>query len=172
MDQRRQEELYAEVAQFHAATMRRIARGYEPDFDRRRDLLQEMHLDLWRSLASFDGRCSLRTWVYRIAHNVGVSHVARTIRASSRLVSIEALDSEPVARDYSGEQSAAAGLLNLIYRLAPLDRQAILLYLEGETAAAIAEITGFSPGNVATKIHRIKKLLGQQFSEGAVHAKP
>lgn len=68
------------------------------------------------------------------------------------MVSFGALDSEPAA------------LLDLIYRLAPPGRQVILL--------SIAEITGFSPANVATKIHRIKKLLGQQFSEGAVHAKP
>jgi RNA polymerase sigma-70 factor (ECF subfamily) len=51
----------------------------------------------------------------------------------------------------------------LIYRLRPHDRQIILLYLEGIDAAAIGEITGFSPGNVATKIHRIKHLLSRQF---------
>ena len=33
-------------------------------------------MELWVSLGSFDGRCSLRTWVYRIAHNVGASHQA------------------------------------------------------------------------------------------------
>jgi RNA polymerase sigma-70 factor (ECF subfamily) len=44
--------------------------------------------------------------------------------------------------------------------LKPLDLEIILLYLEGEPAASIAEITGLSAGNVATKIHRIKRLLG------------
>jgi RNA polymerase sigma-70 factor (ECF subfamily) len=39
----------------------------------RRDLLQEIHLALWRSFATFDDRCSLRTWVYRVAHNVATS---------------------------------------------------------------------------------------------------
>jgi hypothetical protein len=55
-------------------------------------------------------------------------------------------------------------------RLKPLDRQVILLYLEGEPAAAIAEVTGLSAINVATKIHRIKRLLNRQSDEGAIHA--
>ena len=37
----------------HGAVIRRLARGYEADPERRRDLLQEMHVELWRSLKSF-----------------------------------------------------------------------------------------------------------------------
>jgi RNA polymerase sigma-70 factor (ECF subfamily) len=33
-------------------------------------------------------------------------------------------------------------------------------------AAAIGDVTGLSSGNVATKVHRIKKILGQRFHEG------
>lgn len=65
---------------------------------------------------------------------------------------------------------SAAMLLDLIYRLKPLDRQVILLYLEGEAAADIAQTTGLSAGNVATKIHRIKKLLKQQYAGGVTNA--
>ena len=54
----------------------------------------------------------------------------------------------------------------LIQKLKPQDKQVILLYLEGLDAAAIGEITGFSAGNVATKIHRIKSLLNRKFHEG------
>jgi DNA-directed RNA polymerase specialized sigma24 family protein len=60
-------------------------------------------------------------------------------------------------------------LLGLIHQLRPADRQIILLYLEGEAAAEIAEVTGLSPSNIATKIHRIKKLLRQQYTEGKSH---
>lgn len=61
-------------------------------------------------------------------------------------------------------------LLDRIYRLRPLDRQVILLYLEGEQAASIAEVTGLSAVNVAAKIHRIKVLRNRQSGEGAIHA--
>jgi RNA polymerase sigma-70 factor (ECF subfamily) len=60
-------------------------------------------------------------------------------------------------------------ILALIYTLAPLDRQVILLYLEGEDAATIGDVTGLSSGNIATKIHRIKKILSQRFHQGGRH---
>jgi RNA polymerase sigma-70 factor (ECF subfamily) len=36
-------------------------------------------------------------------------------------------------------------------------------------AASIGEITGLSPGNVATKIHRIKNILARRFHQGGRH---
>jgi RNA polymerase sigma-70 factor (ECF subfamily) len=46
-----------------------------------------------------------------------------------------------------------------VQQLKPLDRQLTVLYLEGLDAASIAEVTGMSANNVATKVHRIKKIL-------------
>ena len=68
------------------------------------------------------------------------------------------------------QQFSVSQLLDRIYQLKPLDRQMMLLYLEGEDAESIAEVTGLSATNVATKIHRVKKVLSQQFRKGAFHA--
>jgi len=62
-------------------------------------------------------------------------------------------------------------LYALIRRLHPLDRQVLLLYLEGLDAASIGEVMGISPRNVATKVHRIKNVLTRRFKEGPFHAK-
>ena len=48
----------------------------------------------------------------------------------------------------------------------------MLLYLEQLDAASIAEITGLSSANVATKMHRIKQLLIERFHEGKNHGQP
>jgi RNA polymerase sigma-70 factor (ECF subfamily) len=64
------EDLYEEAVSTHGPALDRLARAYEADPETRRDLLQEIHLALWRSLDSFQSRCSLRTWIYRVAHNV------------------------------------------------------------------------------------------------------
>lgn len=96
----------------------------------------------------------------------------RQRRFAARLVDLDDLDAEPVAVEEAAQadhRDAAQNLLGLIHRLRPVDRQIILLYLEGETAAEIAEVTGLSPSNIATKIHRIKKLLHQQYIEGKSH---
>ena len=165
-----QDGLYADAAATFGAALARLARGYEPDADRRRDLLQEIHVALWRSFASFDGRCSLRTWVYRVAHNVATSQVVRRRGKVPPMLGLEDLKLVPdVIVDLEGaldHQRALDRLTTLIHRLDPFDRQVILLYLEGVDAASIGEITGTTPGNVATKVHRIKRILAHRFHGG------
>src|SRR6187399_988992 len=126
---------YAEVARTFGAALERLAGGYERDPDARRDLLQEIHVALWRSLARYDGRCSLRTWVYRVAHNTAISRVIRPRTAAPRLVAIDAEDLNALAEVVDREQGvdrrrALDRLYALIQRLRPLDRQVMLLYLE------------------------------------------
>jgi RNA polymerase sigma-70 factor (ECF subfamily) len=167
-----QDELYQDAAKAYGAPLERLARAYEADPEIRRDLLQEIHMALWRSFESFDGRCSPRTWTYRVAHNIAASHVMRQRRTRSQaLVGLEDEELENLPDATSSQQAADRSqaldrLLNLIQRLKPLDRHVILSYLEGLDAASIREITGLSPGNVATKIHRIKTVLARQFQQG------
>ena len=165
-----QDGLYEEAGQTFGQALERLAHAYEADADLRRDLLQEIHVALWRSFGSFDGRCSLRTWVYRVAHNVGASHVLRQRRTRGHeLLGLEELENLADAADNQNavdRSHSLERLLALIQRLKPLDRHVILSYLEGLDAAAIGEITGLRAGNVATKIHRIKNVLARQFHEG------
>ena len=88
-----QDERYREAAELYGAALERLARAYEADADWRRDLLQEIHLALWRSFDGWEARCSLRTWVYRVAHNTATAHVTRQRRRNAHeLVSLEELE--------------------------------------------------------------------------------
>lgn len=167
------DELYQSAVRELGRALDRLAAGYEADPDKRHDLRQEIHLQLWRSLERFDGRCSLKTWTLRVAHNTASSYVSREQRLSARFVSLE-----------QAEQTAATGgaapdvdrerelnqLSQLILELKPLDRQIMISYLEDLDAVAIADITGLSPANVAMKIHRIKSILARRFREEPHHA--
>ena len=161
------ERLYNEVLQEFGPALSRLARGYQRDEDRRADLLQEIHLAIWRSLAVFDGRCSLRTWVYRVAHNTATSVALRPPRGAS-FVSLDEADLRlPAASGPDLDRRLALQkVIDLVQSLRNVDRQVMLLYLEGCDAAAIADVVGLSPGNVATKIHRIKQILTKQFQSG------
>jgi RNA polymerase sigma-70 factor (ECF subfamily) len=168
-----QDDLYANAADQFGQALERLARAYEADPEKRRDLSQDIHFQLWRSFQSYDARCSIRTWVYRVAHNVAASHVLRERRLFSTLVNLEDLDSLPdLHRTHLtlDRQHDLDRLEALIQRLKPLDRQVIVLYLEDMDAASIGNITGLSSGNVGTKIHRIKSILARQFQEGGDHA--
>src|SRR5947199_191058 len=84
----KQDEIYVQAVTDYGQALERLARAYEADPDRRKDLLQEIHLALWRSFANFDGRCSVRTWVYRVAHNTATSQVTRRRGRAPTLVSL------------------------------------------------------------------------------------
>jgi RNA polymerase sigma-70 factor, ECF subfamily len=130
--------LYQEAADGYGAALDRLANAYEANPEERRDLLQDIHVGLWRSFGAFDGRCSLRTWVYRVAHNIATSHVIRQKRNNSALVTLEAIEAMPAVQDDAYEQRAnLERLMALVQRLKPLDRQMTLLYLEGMDAASI-----------------------------------
>ena len=162
-----QDESYRLAVAEHGAALSRLVRAYEADAELRRDLLQDIHVGLWRSFATFTGECSLRTWVYRVAHNIASSHVLQRKRAGKQ-VSLDMLEGLSDAENLeanTGEKQKLRVLMAMIQTLAPPDRQVILLYLEDLDAAAISEIVGLSPGAVATKIHRIKTVLARRFNE-------
>ena len=166
---RGQDELYREAAATHAVALERLARAYEADADKRCDLVQEIHIALWRSFAGFNGICSMRTWVYRVAHNTATSHVLRERRRRHSMVSLEEIESMAHQDNHeraAHQQETLERLQVMIRKLKPLDRQVVLSYLEGMDAASIGEITGLSAGNVATKVHRIKNILSRNFHEG------
>lgn len=162
-----QDSRYLAAAREHGAMIERLARGYEADADLRRDLVQEIHTALWRSFAIFEGQCSERSWVHRIAHNVAVSHILTSRRTRRMpLVGLDQIaelagDDDPEGQ--VGERALSQRLLATIHRLAPADRQVMLLYLEDLTAAEIGEVTGLSASAVAVRIHRLKALLAKPY---------
>ena len=88
-----QDVLFEKFATEFAAPLARLARAHEADAHLQQDLLQEIHIALWRSFAAFSERCSLRTWVYRVAHNVAATHVLRNRRRQAhRLTTLDEID--------------------------------------------------------------------------------
>jgi len=169
------EDLYKEAIDAFGPALERLARGYEADADKRRDLLQEIHIALWRSFSGFDGRCSLRTWVYRVAHNRAVSHIrASRSQHDGARVSHEDAPIPAYHEDREAEIDRAQAqerLLMLIRKLPPLNRQIIVLHLEGIDAASIAEIVGLSTAHVHTRVHRLKQALIEGVRKGKPHVR-
>src|SRR5262245_2904480 len=166
--QGRPNELSLQAAAEFGPALVRLAGVYESDHDKQRDLLQDIHFALWRSFAGFSGQCSLRTWVYRVAHNASISSRIRRRRAT--MLTLDEIADMPALNDVeneAGELRALERLRTLIRRLKPPDDQVMLLYLEDADAGTIGEITGLSPRAVATRIHRLKALLAKQFHDRA-----
>lgn len=162
-----QDERYAAAAAEYGGAIDRLARAYEAQPEARRDLAQDIHVALWRSFAVYEGQCSVRTWVYRVAHNTATSHALKRKRdrrtEGADLEALERLAGDDDPEAAAGKGHALERLMALVQALKPLDRQVTLLYLEDLDAAEIGEITGLSAGAVAQKIHRLKALLTRRF---------
>ena len=166
------DDCYRDAVDRFGKALDRLARAYEADPEARRDLLQDIHFAIWRSFGNFDRRCSVRTWVYRVAHNTATSHITRAFRLRrQQFLTLDELADEPAiperpADEVLGQRQAVDRLYALIQQLDPIDRQVIVSYLEGIEASEIAEIVGTSSGAIGMKVHRIKRLLARQFNEG------
>jgi RNA polymerase sigma-70 factor (ECF subfamily) len=149
----------------HAPALGRLARHYEAEVEARRDLEQEILVALWRALPGFRGECAERTFVYRVAHNVAATHVARAMRArrDERVEAEIAAPAEPRAPDeIAADRDRVRRLDRRLRELDLPSRQLVLLALEGCTTAEIAEVTGLSPTNVTTKLSRARKALAAE----------
>ena len=169
----KRDQLYQTAIREFGRALDRLAAGYEADSEKRHDLRQDIHLQLWKSLEVFDERCSLKTWTFRVAHNTAVSYVDRERRMNARFVGLEEIEQTPLTEDWEpniDRDRLLQQLLRLILTLKPLDRQIMISYLEEMDTASIVDITGLSAGNVAMKIHRIKNFISRRFLEERHHA--
>jgi RNA polymerase sigma-70 factor (ECF subfamily) len=145
----------------------RLTAGYARQQADREDLYQEILLAVWQALPRFRGNCSERTFVYRVAHNRGITYRARAHRARS-----ESLDDAPtqvdpregpesrhIARDQAATLHAAVRELPLAYR------ETVLLRLEGLGTREIAEVMGISANNVDVRLSRARQKLRETFEE-------
>lgn len=165
-----QEVRYRRVAAEHGGAITRLAAAVEADPERRAELLQEIHLQLWRSLTAFAGQCSERTWALRVAHNVAASHVdAEHRRNRFRAVPLQDVEEPaqpgPSLFEQVDRRRAVAEVHRLVRELPAFDRQVVLLWLEGLPAPEISEIVGASANAVSVRVHRAKAELTRRFQE-------
>lgn len=67
------ENIFASIIEAYKGIIYKIARSYCSVEDDRKDLIQEILLQLWKSFAKYDPQFRYSTWVYRIALNVAIS---------------------------------------------------------------------------------------------------
>lgn len=119
------------------------------------DLYQEIVLNLWKGFSSFRGESKHSTWIYRIAINTCVSFYRRNRKQVAFMDIAVDVPEEVENNDQINE------LYRLINKLGKIERALVLLYLDDKSYKEIAEITGITVTNVATKLNRIKEKLRQ-----------
>jgi RNA polymerase sigma-70 factor (ECF subfamily) len=154
------------------------------------DVTQEVLVRAWRYLGRFEGRSSVRTWLYRIATNRCLTHRARAAGPLSpgagfnpplpNALDVEVIALQPFPDSQLGEPSepgpeAAYDLaesVNLAFltavQLLPARQRAVLLLRDvlGFTAAETADVLGATIPGVNSLLHRARTTLEHHRSKG------
>jgi RNA polymerase sigma-70 factor (ECF subfamily) len=142
----------------------KVANSYCKDADDRKDLVQEIIIQLWRSFNQFDHSSKFSTWMYRVALNVAISFYRKD--SKRKMVSTELTESI-IAIIPENEPNEREGQINQLHHfigeLNDMDRALMILYLEDKSQKETGEIMGITETNVSTKIARIKEKLRVKF---------
>ena len=155
---------FLSVIDLYKGIIYKVANSYCKNGENRKDLVQEIIVRLWQSFENYNDQYKYSTWIYRIALNTAISFY----RKENSRVQAAGLLTEDIL-NFADTGAAAATEQNIeflqqfISELKELDKALVLLWLEEKSYKEIADITGVSETNVATKLSRIKRILQQKF---------
>ena len=157
---------FLNVIESNKGILYKVANSYCRNKEDRKDLIQEIILQLWKSYDNYNEKFKYSTWIYRISLNVAISFYRKenSRKRISDTLTTDILDFSDIA--ISEEKETNLGILNqIILELNDLNKALMLLYLEEKSYKEISDIIGISETNVATKIGRIKSKIKKEFNQ-------
>jgi len=148
----------------HAAAVWKIARAYTTSAEDCQDLVQDILLQVWRSLPQFNAQASAATWAYRVALNTALTWQRKAHRRTTPQPLVEIADATPAGLSAAAklsQQESIERLYGAIRQLPKSDAALVLLFLDDLSYREIAEIVGLSESHVGVKLHRAKQALGE-----------
>ena len=169
LDHEEQKTLFLKWLDGNGASVMKVARAYTLTAEECQDLAQEILLQAWQSLPSFEQRSSAATWFYRVALQTAMNWQRRDMPRRARQRPL--LDVQIVAAESSNSaeqvqhREIVEQLYNAIHRLPKSDAALILLYLDDLSYREMSEVLGISESNVGVKLSRAKKALSDLMKE-------
>ena len=128
------------------------------------DLLQEIVLQVWRSLGNFDQKAHIDTWAYRVALNTALSWGRKIRRRKDKLPEDNLEDMASLSDFQSTTANAERRMLDgFIASLSKSERAVFLLHLDDLGQDAASDILGISSTAYRVRVHRLKKKFEQTF---------
>lgn len=141
----------------------RICSAYSQNEDDKKDLFQEVVINIWKSLSSFEGKASVSTWIYRVTLNTCMRARLKIDRHNTNYLKLKSIHIETIKDDEGEEQKTKHERLTQLYRcigaLKETEKNIVLLFLEDLPYKEIASITGVTENHIAVHMKRIKEKL-------------
>jgi RNA polymerase sigma-70 factor (ECF subfamily) len=135
------------------------------------DLFQEILFQIWRGLPALKEKRFVATWLYRVAINTAISFVRQRASRTDRVIHFEHADLTRTIESRQGNEAQnderIAELYSAIYKLNPIEKALVMLFLEDLTYEQISEATGISANHVGVMLHRAKKKLSSLIRQEA-----
>jgi RNA polymerase sigma-70 factor, ECF subfamily len=163
------EKRFRQIVEENSNRISRICSYYSKNAEDRKDMYQEILVNIWKSLDKFRGESSMSTWIYRIAVNTSLTFAGKNYRNLNLsidqmpqgigiLLDDDELEKKQKTELHLEELETQLNLLSII------DKALITMVLEGLSMREIADVIGLTEPNVKVKIHRIKENLKQQLN--------
>ena len=132
------------------------------------DIVQEVFINCYQNLQSFDTTQKFSPWIYRIAHNAFVNGLRKQKRSPLVFVDFDTLIAHPAYEDPLPREREAAEIKQMIEKslesLKPKYREVLVLYfLEELSYKEIADIIKVPTGTVGIRLKRAKEALKQSY---------
>jgi RNA polymerase sigma factor (sigma-70 family) len=161
-----QEEQFLLLIEQNKGIIYKIANSFRKDGEDKKDLVQEIIVQLWRAYPGFDGRSKISTWMYCVALNVAIASYRKDKKENEVMLPMHESILEFAEENETDDNEGHLKLLQqLISEMKELDRALMLLYLEEKSGKEMAEILGLSETNIRTKINRLKEKIKHRFSQ-------
>ena len=135
----------------------RICRSYSDNKEDAEDLFQEVLINIWKSLPSFEGNSSVNTWIYRVTVNICLRARHFSSKGKKVVVKLDGVELENRGEEMTEDRSDEYRKLRAcVEKLDGVNKSIVLLYLEDQSYREIGEVTGLSENHIAVKIKRIK----------------
>jgi len=159
MEDKISEKDFVKLINENQGLIHKVCLMYERNDEDRKDLFQEIVLQLWRSFHTYKGQAKITTWMYRVALNAAISSFRKTSRIPE-LTDINNLQFE-IADDIESatRREQFQMLENAIKQLNEIEKAMMMLYLDDIPYEEIAETLGISQNNVRVKMNRIREKL-------------
>lgn len=159
-DMKEKEAAFSQLVKREKGTIYSLCLLFAEDKSLVNDMVQECLINLWKGFDGFEGRSSIRTWIYRVCMNTCISFDRQRKHTSGYLVELD-----PQFMRHDDEGAVAARQYEMLHerikQLGPFDRALMLLWLEDLPYEEIGAIIGISANNVGARLTRIREQLKQ-----------
>ncbi len=159
------EKVFLSILESHKGIIYKVANTYCYDKSDRDDLIQEITLQIWKSIESYNKEYKWSTWIYRIALNTSISFYRKNRTHQEKTVNLDQVIEISDVYEEPSDNDNFILLRRFLQELKEIDKALMLLHLEGLSSQEIGDIMATTQTNVTTKISRIKKKLKLKFQQ-------